>query len=242
MNLKKRFWEVDFLRGIAILMMVLFHVISDLFHFANFRFIIYSGFWRVFAHVTATIFIFLVGVSLSLSFERSQLLKKINFTKYLKRGLKIFMWGLLITLMTWLFYQSQVVVFGVLHLIGIAIILAYPFLKLKYWNLGIGSVLVLIGIYLYNLKFNFSFLIWLGFLPQNTYPADYFPVLPWFGVVLIGIFVGKILYSNYKRNFKLPDLSNFSLIKFFRFLGRHSLLIYLIHQPILIGIIYLLGL
>ena len=155
MNLKKRFWEVDFLRGIAILMMVLFHVISDLFHFANFRFIIYSGFWRVFAHVTATIFIFLVGVSLSLSFERSQLLKKINFTKYLKRGLKIFMWGLLITLMTWLFYQSQVVVFGVLHLIGIAIILAYPFLKLKYWNLGIGSVLVLIGIYLYNLKFNF---------------------------------------------------------------------------------------
>jgi len=235
MNLQKRFWEIDFLRGIAIIMMIVFHIISDLYHFGGYDFRIYSGFWRYFAHATAGIFILLVGISLTLSFSKAD--GKANYLKYFKRGLKIFSWGLLITAMTWIFYKEGFIVFGVLHLIGVSIILAYPFLKLKFWNLGVGIGLVAVGAYLLNFAFEFKWLVWLGFIPKNTYIADYFPILPWFGVVLVGVFLGNLLYYNYNRRFKLPDLSKFSIVKGFCFLGRNSLLIYLIHQPVLIAII-----
>ncbi|GAI30804.1 unnamed protein product, partial [marine sediment metagenome] len=123
-NLPKRFWEVDFLRGIAIIMMVLYHLIYNLSYFGAYNIKANSGFWLYFARTTATIFIFLVGVSLTLSFSKA--MKKFKnekelFLKYLQRGLKIFSWGLIITLVTWVFLREGYVVFGILHLIGISI-------------------------------------------------------------------------------------------------------------------------
>jgi len=238
-NLKKRFWEIDLLRGIAIIMMIVFHVLFDLRTFGSYDFALISGFWMWFERVIASTFILLVGVSLTLSFSRAE--RKANYLKYFKRGLKIFSWGMLITLITWIFFREGFVSFGVLHLIGLSIILAYPFLKLKFWNLGLGAVIIAVGIMLWNNFFNFSWLVWLGFMPYNTYIADYFPVLPWFGVVLVGIFLGNLLYSGYERRFKLLDLSKIPVVKLFCFLGKNSLLIYLIHQPVLIGLLYVLG-
>ncbi len=94
-NLNKRFWEVDSLRGLAIVMMVVFHFIFDLNYFGIYSFNIYSGFLWWFARITASMFIFVVGVSLSLSYTRTTLSKyhlteKELFLKYLNRGLKIF--------------------------------------------------------------------------------------------------------------------------------------------------------
>ncbi|MCX6818607.1 MAG: heparan-alpha-glucosaminide N-acetyltransferase domain-containing protein, partial [Candidatus Aenigmarchaeota archaeon] len=65
----------------------------------------------------------------------------------------------------------------------------------------------------------------------------YFPILPWFGVILIGIFFGNKLYPNAKRSFNIIDLSKFRIIKLLSFLGRHSLFIYLLHQPVIIIIV-----
>ncbi len=73
------------------------------------------------------------------------------------------------------------------------------------------------------------------------YSVDYFPVFPWFGVFLIGIFLGNVLYPKYERRIQIPDLSRFFVVRFFCFLGRHSLTIYLLHQPILILLLYVLG-
>jgi uncharacterized membrane protein len=197
-----------------------------------------------FARTTATTFIFLVGVSLSVSFSRT---KKIHqdrnklFMKYFRRGLKVFSWGLIITLVTWIFLREGFIIFGILHLIGISIILAYPFLKLLYWNLLIGLFCIFLGAYLKCFVFNFYWLSWLGFRPAQFYSVDYFPLLPWFGVVLIGIFFGNLLYSDCSRRFQLIDFSSFSGIKVFCFLGKHSLLIYLLHQPLIIAVLFLLG-
>jgi len=242
-NLEKRFWEIDFLRGLAIIMMIIYHFLYDLNYFGNYNFDLSSGFWLYFARTTATIFILLVGISLTLSFSRTKIQKpKINlYLKYLKRGLKIFSWGLIVTLMTWIFLREEFVIFGILHFIGISIILAYPFLKLRYWNLLIGIICIVFGMYLKNFTFDFSWLMWLGLRPHYLYTVDYFPIFPWFGIILIGLFFGNLLYPHYKRKFKLSNFSDFSFTKLFCFLGKHSLLIYLVHEPILIILLYLLG-
>lgn len=246
LNLKERFWEVDSLRGLAIVMMVVFHLIFDLNYFGVFSFNVYSGFLWYFQKITEFIFIFLVGLSLSLSYSRTVQLndnKVLNklFLKYLKRGLKIFFYGLLITLVTWIFVVNGFIIFGILHFIGIAIILEYPLLKHKYANLFAGLIFIAMGIYLSSFRFDFYDLLWLGFIPNNFYTLDYVPLLPWLGVVSLGVFTGKMAYEDYIRQFKLLDLSNYQIINIFEFLGRNSLVIYLIHQPILFLLLYLLG-
>jgi uncharacterized membrane protein len=71
--------------------------------------------------------------------------------------------------------------------------------------------------------------------------ADYYPVLPWFGVALVFISAGHALYPGGRARFALPDLSRRPVLRQLCFLGRHSLLIYMIHQPILLGVLFLLG-
>jgi len=241
---EQRFWEIDFLRGLAIIMMIVFHLLYDLTCFGRCDLNLHSGFWIYFGRATATIFIFLVGVSLTLSFSRAMKIRSPEqklYLKYIKRGLKIFSWGLIITFVTWIFLRAVFVRFGILHLIGISIILSYPFLKLRYWNLLLGITIISLGIYLKNVTFGFHWLVWLGFMPDHFCTVDYFPVFPWFGVVLIGVFFGNLLYPDYTRKFDLWDISNFDVVGLFCRLGRHSLVIYLIHQPILITLLYLLG-
>lgn len=244
-DVKKRFWEVDCLRGIAIIMMIIYHFLYDLTFFYVYSFEVNSGFLWYFARFTAFSFVFLIGVSLTLSYSRVQITGEYIegglFRKYVKRGLKIFILGLIITFATWIFIPQEFIIFGILHFIGVAIILAYPFMKLKYINLFLGVSIIIIGIYLGNFSFDFNWLVWLGFIPSNLQTIDYFPIFPWFGVVLIGLFIGRVFYKNYRRQFKLIDLSKKYPVRIFSFLGRNSLIIYLIHQPILIILLYLLG-
>lgn len=250
MNLEKRFWEIDFLRGTAVILMISFHFIFDLSFFGIYPLNISSGFLWYFPRIIAGIFIFLVGISLYLSFSRAKLLgtyvhHRNFFFKYLRRGLWIFSLGLLITLATWVFIPVDFVIFGILHFIGLAIILQYPFLsyneRYKYLNLVAGLFFIALGLYLASFTFNFNWLLWLGFVPQNLQTVDYFPLLPWLGLVSLGIFSGGILYRNYRRQFPLHDVSQHSPTRLFCFLGRHSLVIYFIHQPILILLLYILG-
>ncbi|MBE0516103.1 MAG: DUF1624 domain-containing protein [Methanophagales archaeon] len=242
-NLEERFWEIDLLRGVAILMMIGYHVHYDLAYFGAYNLNLQSGFWLYFARATAAIFLLLVGISLTLSFSRATKAQRTGETiypKYLKRGVKIFSWGLVITLTSWVLLSEGFVVFGILHLIGISIILAYPVLKLRFGNLLLGIVFIALGIFINKATVGFPWFLWLGLMPARFYSIDYFPLLPWFGVVLIGVFFGNSLYPHYTRSFNLNDLSKFAVIRFLTFLGRHSLLIYLIHQPLLITVLYLL--
>lgn len=237
-----RFWEIDLLRGVAIIMMIVYHIIYDLNYFNIVKIEMKSPLVLLFLYPIGTLFLLLVGISLTLSYSRvkERFTKRELRIKFLLRGLKIFGLGLVITLVSWLVVPEAFIVFGILHCIGICIILAFPFLHLQSKNLPIGVVLIGIGVYLKTLTFNFYWLVWLGFIPVGFFSIDYFPLLPWFGVVLIGIFVGSMLYPNHERSFKLKDLSNYLPVRFLGFLGRHSLVIYLIHQPIILGLIFLL--
>ena len=237
----KRFWEIDFLRGIAVVMMIIFHLFYDLNYFNIYRFSLYSGYFLVYVYLIGTLFFLLIGISLTLSYNnvKKSLTKKELQLKYLKRGLKIFVLGLFITFITWLYLGEGYIIFGVLHCIGISIILAYPLLHFRYFNLLIGFSFISAGLIIKYYTFDFQWLIWLGFKPVQFYTIDYFPLLPWFGVILIGIFLGNTLYQDYNRIFNLKDISGLKIISFFKFLGRHALIIYFIHQPILLSLLYL---
>lgn len=241
--LQKRFWEIDFLRGIAIVMMIIFHIVFDMTFFGVRDFTVNGIYWSIFARLTAIVFLLLVGISLTLSYSRFLKIKKINpkFKKYLKRGLTVFIYGILITIFTRFVIGHAYVRFGILHLIGISIIFAYPFLKYKYFNFILGILIISAGIILRNYAFDFDWLLWLGFVPKNLYTVDYFPLFPWFGVVLVGVFLGKILYPGYNRLILLPDYSKNIFVRSFSFLGKNSLLIYLFHQPVIVLGLFVLG-
>ena len=226
-----RFWELDFTRGLAVIGMIIFHALWNLNFFGYTTLNLYSGWLGIFQKVIAVTFLALVGIGLTLSANKHENYK----TWFLKRGLFIFGLGMLITAFTFIFFRENLIYFGILHLIGVSIILAIPFAKQIYANLILGLSLIITGLYLQTLTFNFSYLLWLGiYTPLATF--DYYPILPWFGIILIGAAFGNIIYKNGNRLKEIKDYNNI-ISK----IGKQSLLIYFIHQPILFGVLMLLA-
>lgn len=239
----QRYWEIDTVRGVAILMMITFHVVYDLDYFGGADIGAASRSWRSFAQATATLFLLLVGISLTLSYSRAvQRLDEAALPlKYLKRGARIFLYGMAITVVTWLFLPHGVILFGVLHCIGLSIVLAYPLVRHPWPSLLLGAACIAGGIAVSSVEANTNLLLWLGLRTGDLYMFDYFPLLPWLGVVLLGIFLGNTLYPGGERRFGLPNLSDRPTMGLLPWMGRHSLAIYLVHQPLLVGMLMAAG-
>jgi uncharacterized membrane protein len=234
MNVSSRLWEIDSARGIAILMMIVFHTVFDLSFFAISPVDVATGFWRYFAYATASLFLLIVGVSLIVSHARAAAkLSGFSLTKkFFLRGAGIFGLGLVVTLATWLYLHEGYVVFGILHLIGISVILSPLFFRFKKMNILFGLVCIPAGWIISGMS-GPSLLLPLGIIPAGFTSVDYTPLFPWFGMVLIGMGIGEYLYAGGMRQFSIRQLPDF-FIRPLTFLGRHSLVIYLIHQPVII--------
>ena len=236
-----RFWEVDAARGVAIIMMIVYHSTYDLDTLGGYDIQSTSGHWALFADLTAGLFLFLVGVSLAISRARTSMTGWRLFGKYLARGLRILAYGMVLTVVL-LALGMGVVAFGILQLIGVSIILAYPFLGLRFTNLVLGAIIFAAGQYvlaqdLYSQSF---WLLPFGVVPEGVVMPDYRPLLPWFGVVLIGLFFGNLVYGDGRRPAVLADKAPVPARPLLP-LGRNSLLVYLIHQPIVIALLAALG-
>jgi len=239
--LSERFAELDLLRGIAILGMIFLHILWDLDYFGIMP--INNEIYKFQKSIPALFFL-LVGICLVVSRNKKIHLPSYDERKYdihlIMRGLKIFSLGMIITTTTLLFITDRPIFFGVLHCIGVSIILSIPFLKIKPSYTAIAGVMIIaLGLTLNMFPMEDPTVVHLAAgLHQadvSTYTIDYFPLLPWFGITLLGVSLGNILYKDNKRRFPLPDLSRFKPASIFSWLGKHSLAIYLLHQPIIAG-------
>lgn len=237
-HVPERFPELDLIRGIAVVMMLLFHIAFDLYFLRIAPVPVTSLPWRLFAISTAGIFLFVAGISLSISsaHARAVLSRKDYILKYLKRGAGILGIGLAITLVTWVLLPGSFIIFGILHLIGLAIILSPLYGGLSWQNLLAGTAIILLAP-LVAAGHGGDWLIWLGIHPASFYSIDYTPVFPWLGIVLLGVYGGTLLYPGGRRRWHFPARGiPMSMIGF---LGRHSLAVYIIHQPVILGILWL---
>jgi len=229
-----RYWEIDLVRGIAILMMIIFHTVYDLSFFQIFPVNVSDGFWRYFAFATASLFLLVVGISLTLS--RARAAPDISgyrlALKFVYRGTGIFLLGLLITLCTWLYLNEGFIIFGILHLIGVSVILSPLFFPLKKYSIVAGLLCMATGWFFTTIT-GPLWLLPLGIHPATFWSVDYEPIFPWFGVVLTGMGLGEYLYPGGVRSFALPSIPQ-AAIRLLAFPGRHSLIIYLVHQPVII--------
>ncbi len=238
-----RFWEVDALRGIAIVLMIFYHLVFDLTYFGVYSASMHSGPWAAFARGIASTFILVLGISLTLRYNRLKphLGGWALFQKFLLRGVKIFALGMVVTAVTYYFLRYGYVIFGILHLLGLSTILAYPFLRSRWASLIAAIAIIGVGIFVSDLRSPSPWWLWLGVMQTNRYMVDFYPVLPWFGVALLGVFTGLTIYPGGIRRFAVPELSQRGAVRGLTFLGKHSLMIYLVHQPILFAILIAVG-
>lgn len=228
----KHIWIFDFLRGMAIIGMIIFHLFFILNFFGIKLQQMHEGAWLFFGNLIRFTFIGLVGISLSLSSHK-------KYSQVIKRALLIILGGLIVSLVTYIFVKENTVRFGILHFIGVGIFLALPFRNLKYSNLMIAFAIYAISFYTSHLQINNFAGFVLGFADnQNIQDLDYFPLFPWISFIFLGIFIGNSL-----KNTSIAKLTNTpNIIKPICHLGRHSLKIYLIHIPVLLGLIAILQL
>jgi uncharacterized membrane protein len=225
---QQRLLLIDALRGVAIAMMVAFHFCFDLSYFglANFNFY-QDSFWLNARTLILSSFLFLVGVSLVLATRSGLVLER-----YLRRLGYLLAAALLVSAATWWMFAERFVFFGVLHFIALASVLGLVFVRAGWLNLVLGIALILVANRYQSPWFDEPGRRWIGLMTHKPPTEDYVPLLPWFGVVLLGIFAGptlRPLARDWQPRSAAPPLD------WLAFAGRHSLLIYLLHQPLLMG-------
>ncbi len=234
---KKRIFIIDEIRGFCIICMVVYHALYDIQFIFNINLSFFNSIYmNTIRNIFAGTFIFISGISCNLS--------KNN----LKRGLICFCIGMLMTIATYIIIPQQLIIFGILHLLGICMII-YHVLRniLKKLNY---KIMIPILISLYILTFNivrnyigiknifsidipyyitkYNLLFPFGIISEDFTSADYFPIIPWIFIFIIGTYIGLYFKSNkinpsfYKNN--IPLLS---------YIGKHTIWIYILHQPIL---------
>jgi uncharacterized membrane protein len=233
-----RLVALDLARSAALLAMAVFHFTFDL---ELFGFVAPGTtmlpHWRWLAYLTAGSFLFLVGVGLVLGHGQG-----IRWRGFGWRFLKIAAAAGVITLATWIAMPEAFIFFGILHSIAAASLLGLAFLRLPAWaTLGIAVLVAAAPHFLRSDFFDHPALWWVGLSSTNPRSNDYVPLFPWFSAVLAGIAAARIadkagLFA------RLGDVSLSGWSRPLRFAGRHSLAVYLVHQPVLIGALWLFAL
>ena len=231
---RERIWELDALRGFCILCVIFIHFMFDLGFFFG-KELHFPPLYTFVQQYGGAIFVILSGCCATLG------------SQSFRRGALVFACGMLITLVTWGMYllhmagADVVVKFGVLHLLGICMMVYPLFRKLPTAPLAaLALCIILIGYAITGLRVSAPFLFPFGLVTDHFFSSDYFPIFPQLGWFLLGVVLGRTVYA--RKQTLLPGAAkDFFLFRFFCWCGRQSLFIYLLHQPILYGLLELLA-
>jgi uncharacterized membrane protein len=224
------------LRGVAIVLMIAYHFSFDLTYYQvlNIDFN-HAPFWLGARAFIVSLFLGLVGVSLHLATVRG-----LNFQRYLRRLLLLLTCAGLVSVASYQLFPRTFIYFGILHCIAVASVLGLAFTRWYWTNLVLGCAVIAGGLLYHDAAFDSRLLGSLGFMTFKPPTEDYVPLAPWFGVVLIGMFLGRAVFAREPAPAWVRWHSAHPLARLLAFGGRHSLLIYMLHQPVMLGVLYLI--
>jgi len=216
---RPRYPLLDQIRGFAIVLMIIFHFSYDLAVFGHIQIEFQKDpFWWGFPRLIVFLFLTAVGMSL-----RIVHIPEYKWKPFWKRWFKLAILAILISVSTYFAFPDRWIYFGTLHSIAVTSLMAIPLVRFPKVS-GFLALAFLAPVVVFRWS-----LPWIE-LPHKS--MDYIPAFPWVGVVFLGIF----LHSVHFHKLKLPDIK---LLRGLSWMGKHSLLIYMLHQPILYGAVML---
>lgn len=228
-----RYPIIDTLRGLAIVVMMAYHfgfdlsmqgyIVQDLNH---------SLPWLVARSLILGTFLFVSGISLALA-QRQPAKRRIA------RLARIAGCALLVSVGSYFMFPDSWIYFGVLHFIVIAGLLCWPLAQHEQLILPLGVAVLGVGLFYQSPVFDQPLLQWLGMMTHKPITEDYVPIFPWLGIMLIGLHVGpQVLRSKTAWPLTITPPPR---LKPVGWLGRHSLAVYMLHQPLLLGVLWISG-
>lgn len=221
---------LDVLRGLAIVAMIAYHFCFDLRYFgvAHWDFE-HDMRWLAARSTILSSFLLIAGVSAVLANSQPSPL-----SHWLRHAGIIAGAALLVTAGSYVLFPQSFIWFGVLHATALSLLLVKPLLA-RPWAAAIAGVVVIVaGLVYANPAFDNRVLGFVGFMTHKPMTEDYVPLFPWLGVLLLGIALGHLLLRT--RFAALAPLAR--LPAFLSFLGRHSLVVYLVHQPLMMTLLW----
>ncbi len=233
---------VDAARGIAITMMIAYHFCFDLTYYgwADWP-MLDDARWIAWRSAIVTSFLFVVGVSLALRDDRERRRGAWAWFDrvFLRRWAQIVGAAALVTVGSAILFPESYIYFGVLHFVAVALWLCRRAPRLGAWAIVLGSAVIAVGLAVQIDAFDPRWIDWIGFAANKPITEDYVPLFPWLGVVLIGCGVGALWARHDFRATATVTASWNALPIVLRWalttMGRWSLTIYLVHQPLLLG-------
>tara|TARA_X000000368_G_scaffold368703_1_gene316820 strand:- start:117 stop:830 length:714 start_codon:yes stop_codon:yes gene_type:complete len=226
----ERILWIDVIRGVSILAMITFHFAFDLMYFGFAKSdLIYQPDWRLFERMIAFSFLFIAGLSLFITHG-----SLINWNSFIKRYGVTAICAVLISTVTYVLFNGDMIRFGILHAISVSGLISLLLLRLNAFFLALLAVIIfLINLTIPQPVEGDYFWQWLIYTNETPHSLDYRPIIPWITPFILGM----ASYQLFKK-WGLLETSNtiiYRELSILSWLGRNSLIIYLIHQPILFG-------
>jgi|TARA_B100002051_G_scaffold209176_1_gene200614 uncharacterized membrane protein len=226
----ERILWIDVIRGVSILAMITFHFAFDLMYFGFSKpNLIYQPDWRLFERIIAFSFLFIAGLSLFITHG-----SVINWNSFIKRYGVTAICAVMISTVTYVLFNGNMIRFGILHAISVSGLISLLLLKLNSLFLALLAVIIfLINLLIPQPLEGDYFWQWLIYTNETPHSLDYRPVIPWIAPFILGMASYKLF-----KKWGLLETSNniiYRELSILSWLGRNSLIIYLIHQPILFG-------